>query len=94
MSYQPTRYEQETVISFNEESDNALVDTYNTRLISKCLEIRDVIIRSKETRNNKVIHLICYVPISTLSIRNPKQYSEESRLKMSEIMKKNKGNHS
>lgn len=91
MSYFPAKYERETVISFNEESETALVDTYNPRLITKCLEIRDVIIRSKETRNNKVIHLICYVPISTISIRNPKQYSDETRQKMSELMKKNIG---
>lgn len=84
-----TRYEQETIINFNEEEKSASVYTHNRPLIRKLEKLAKE--RPGEVRLVKVSHLgqavEYYVPKSWLRINPPRQLSEEQRAKLYESSK-------
>lgn len=76
-SYAPTRYEQETVITFNEAEAAASVYTHNRKLRRKLLQVAEqqpnkVIVLKQDERSAEFL-----IPKSCISVRVP--YSEERR---------------
>lgn len=78
----PTLLERETIINFNEAEDEAMVYTFNPRLIK--------MISAQGERKGQKIEFInmgegevkCYIPKSWIKIQAPKNLSEEAKEKL------------
>lgn len=81
-----TRYEQETIICYNEEETTASVYTYNNRLAAKLKRLSekypDKVRPEREERRGAVSFV---VPKSCISVREP--YSDERRVAASIVAK-------
>ena len=78
-----SKYEQETIINFNEDEPTADVYTYNRRLRSKLTKI------AGENSDCRIIKDAGYysefaVPKKWVKVSPPKKYSEDTLRKMSE----------
>lgn len=83
-----SKYEQETIINFNEEEKTASIYTYNTKLRNK---LADFAANSTDCCLVKKgrIYSEYKVPKNWIKVQMPRQYSEEQRQKMSERAKIN-----
>lgn len=81
MTYKLKKFEQETIIRFDEESKEAIVSTYNKRLLNK---LRNMSLENKEITELK--YTIDYgeyrIPKKLVSIKKPRYISESERLKL------------
>ena len=75
-----TRYEQETIILFNEEEDTARIETFNGRLLRECEKAQkncpEIICEEKTDGYGVYI-----VPKKLVKIHNPRILSEETKKK-------------
>lgn len=83
-----TRYEKETIISYNEEEKTANVYTYNNTLKNRLAEFA--------TKSDKCVLIkddgdcaIYKVPKKWVKIRMPRQYSPEELLELQDRARKN-----
>ena len=86
MTYQYSRYEQETIILFNEEQKTATVETYNMKMKNKLLQMAkekpdQVTIKLDDGQRVKAI-----IPKKWIRVSSPKIMSEEQRKVASERM--------
>lgn len=88
-NYNLTRYEQETIILFNEEEATARIETFNGRLLREiekaqknCYEIV-----CEERKDNYGVFIL---PKKLIKIHTPRIVSEEERSMRAEIMKNNR----
>lgn len=81
MSYKLKKCEMETIIRFDEDSKEAVVSTYNKRLINK---LRNMSLETKEIIEVK--YTIDYgeyrIPKKLVQVKKPRIISESDRLKM------------
>lgn len=86
---QLTKYEQETIINFNEDEKTASVYTHNKALMRKlknyCKRFPELYKLKKEDKNWGSYTFI--VPKKYVSVRVPKVLSEEQKTKVSKRMK-------
>ena len=85
--YDYTKYEQETIINFNEEEKEATVFTFNKKLQKLLDERSKTDSRCKVTRKTEDIRAYI-VPKSWISVRFPKELSEATKAKYKENGKK------
>lgn len=86
MAYLPSRYEQETIILFNEEQKTATIETYNMKMKNKLLQMAkdkpdQVTIKLDDGQRVKAI-----IPKKWIRVNSPKIMSEEQRKIASERM--------
>ena len=86
MAYQYSRYEQETIILFNEEQKTAAVETYNMKMKNKLIQMatdkpEQVQITLDDGQRIKAI-----IPKKWIRVSSPKIMSEEQRKIASERM--------
>ena len=80
-----TKYEQETIIIYNQEEDTAIIDTCDKVLISKLEDMRKKslnIVMQKKSESCR--QYIC--PKGWIKVQMPRQYSEKIRAKMAKRM--------
>ena len=85
-----SRYERETVVTYNDEEPEATVYTCNRSLISKLDKLSEkdpAIIETKRDECSKTYKL----PKRYINIKIPRQLSEEQRQKLAERAKSNFG---
>lgn len=80
----PSRYEKETIITYNEEDKLATVYTHNTKLINKlikdCEKFPDKIKLISQDEFSKTFEL----PKKLIGVRSPRIFTEEQRKKQKE----------
>lgn len=83
-----TKYEQETIIIYNQEESLAIIETFDPVLIRKldklCLSTKGITVETT-TKECRVYKL----PKRWIKVSAPKQLSEESRQKLSERARAN-----
>jgi len=93
-NYKLTRYEQETIINFNEEENMASVYTYNSSLIKKldkcCVNFPELYQLEKIDNYGTYVSKTYIVPKRMVSVRVPtfNTLTEEQKKENSERMKK------
>lgn len=83
-----SKFEQETIIIFNEESDTAEITTYNPRLkraLAQCSAKSPDCYRAFEYDNME--RYVC--PKNFISIRAPRQLSDETKQKLADRARNN-----
>ena len=89
--YTLSKYEQETIISFNEDEKIASVYTYNKAMIKKldnvCLKFPDLFQVDKEDLYGKHLSKTYKIPKKYISVRMPKSLSDEQKIASAEKAK-------
>ena len=87
-NYDLTKYEQETLISYNQEEDAAIIDTCNKKLIRKldklCEKLSTITVEN-QNRDGKIYKL----PKKWIKISTPRQLAEKTRKGLAERAKSN-----
>lgn len=87
-NYDLTKYEQETIFSYNQEEDFAIVDTCDKKLIRKldklCEKLSTITVEN-QNRDGKIYKL----PKKWIKISTPRQLSEKTRKELAERAKSN-----
>ena len=87
-NYDLTKYEQETLISYNQEEDAAIIDTCDKKMIRKREKMCDKL--STITVENQNQHGKIYkLPKKWIKISTPRQLSEKTRKELAERAKSN-----
>ena len=83
-----TRYERETVITFNEADDFANVYTYNRPLIRKLKKLAQILPTvTVETQTEELG--VYQIPKKLVGVRIPRQLSEENRRELADRARAN-----
>lgn len=87
-NYDLTKYEQETLISYNQEEDAAIIDTCDKKMIRKLDKLCDKLLTitvENQNQHGKIYKL----PKKWIKISTPRQLSEKTRKELAERAKSN-----
>ena len=89
-NYELTKYEQETIFSYNQEENFAIIDTCDKKLIrklDKLCEKQPIITVENQNQHGKTYKL----PKKWIKISTPRQLSEKTRKELAQRAKSNFG---
>lgn len=89
-TYPLTKYEQETIVNFNEDEKVAYIYTYNKRWMKKldnlCLKFPDKFIFEREDWYGKFLSKRYIIDKNYIGIITPRQYSAEHKQSLKNIL--------
>jgi len=87
MTYKPTRYEQETIISFNQEESTATVYTHNSSCMRKLGSLSNEFPEFFSLKCEDEFSKTFIIPKKCISLRKPTVLSDETKERLRLNMK-------